>query len=271
MPLVYTTTEGRSPSVVELSTPSQNVARPLVQDLAGLVTLLGGPIDTVKGVAVDGVAGVLQDLTGAQLQQNARRATQQDVPGAVGTIDVTLNATTTVVRVLSTGNVVLRSMNGLAAPSPQGQEILIVHERTSGTGFLTIPHNMAGFPVGFAPFFNSNVKALVLGGTSAYLARGVSGFWRGNDATAASVPIVVPVPPIIAQTLAYVDVSLVGTPLEGTPANAIVSAAPQVDLAAAALLAGFYIGCRMSATNTLRFAFWGALLGGNATFSVATL
>lgn len=33
MPLVYTTTEGGNPNIVELSTPSQNVQRPLVQDL----------------------------------------------------------------------------------------------------------------------------------------------------------------------------------------------------------------------------------------------
>lgn len=277
MPRVYTTTEGASPSVVELSTPSQNVARPLVQDLAGLVALLGGPAGTEKGVAVNGVAGVLQDLTGVQQTQNLRRAdltagSIQTVAGATGLIDVTLNATTTLLVIASIANVVLRSM-GTVAPqvSDEGREVLIVHDRTSGAGFLTLPHNMAGVPAGNSPFFNSNLKPVVLGQTSAYLARAFFGRWRSDVLSAASVPIVVPVPAIIAQTLAYVDVSLVGTPLEGTPANAIVSAAPQVDLAAAALLAGFYIGCRMSATNTLRFAFWGALLGGNATFSVATL
>lgn len=271
MPLVYTTTEGTSPNVVELSTPSSNVARPLAQDLAGLVALLGGPLGTVKGVAVNGVAGVLQDLTGDQQAQNWRRSTQQDVPGAVGTIDVTLNATTVLLRVLSTGNVILRSMNGLAAPEPQGQEIVIVHERTSGSGFLTIPHNMAGAPAGFSGFFNSNLKPVVIGQTSAYLARGRSGFWRGNDATAASVPIVVAVPALLATVLGYVDVSLVGTPLEGTPANAMVIAEPQADLAAAGLAAGFFVHCRMSALNTLRFTFVGTLAGGNATFSVSTL
>lgn len=37
MPLVYTTTEGPDSNFVELSTPSQNIERPLLQDLARLV------------------------------------------------------------------------------------------------------------------------------------------------------------------------------------------------------------------------------------------
>jgi len=276
MPLVYTTNDGIASRTVELSTPSRGIERPVMQDLAALVSLLGGPVGTVKGVAINGVAGTLQDLTGFQQSEVWRRGglagSIQNVPNATGTIDVTLNSTTTIVVIQSIANVVFRSMGSNPVQlSDEGREILVVHDRASGSGFCTLPHNMAGVPAGFAPFFNANLKPVVLGQTSAYLARAFFGRWRSNDATAASVPIVVPVPALIAQTLGYVDVSLVGTPLEGTPQNAMVVAEPQVDLAAAALLAGFYINCRMSAANTLRFSFWGALLGGNATFNVSTL
>lgn len=274
MPLVYTTTEGQDPNVIELLSP-QNVQRPLAQDLARLVSLLGGSVGTTKGVAVNGVAGVLQDLTGAQQSQNWRRGTLdgsiQNVSGATGTIDVTLNATTTIVVVQSIANVVLRSMGSNPVnPLDEGREVLVVHDRSVGSGFCTLPHNAGGIPVGFAPFFNSNLKPLVLGQTSAYLARAFFGRWRSDDSTAAPVPITVAVPVLLAGVLGYVDVSLVGTPLEGMPATAVVTAQPQVDLAAAGAGNGGFLNCRVSATNTLRFAFIGALAGGNANFTIGT-
>lgn len=274
--LVYTATEGTAPSPVELSTPSQNVVRPVLQDLAAVVALLGGPLGTVKGVAVNGVAGVLQDLTGAQQSQNWRRGTLDgsilNIPNAAGTIDVTLTRTTTIVVVQSIANVILRSMgNNPVEPADEGREILVVHDRQSGGGFCTLPHNAGGIPVGFAPFFNSNLKSIVLGQTSAYLARAFFGRWRSDSYAAASVQIVVPVPVLAAATTGFVDVSLVGTPLEGTPASAIVSVSPQSDLAISGLNFGYFIGARMSGTNTLRFLFVGTLAGGNANFSVATL
>jgi len=276
MPLVYTTTEGSDPNIIDLTSPSQNVERVLVQDLARLVTELGGPIGTVKGVAIDGVAGTLQNLTGAQQAQNWRRGpfenSIQTIPNASGTIDVTLLATTTIVVVQSIANVILRSMGSNPVnPLDEGREVLIVHDRQAGGGFLTLPHNAGGIPVGFAPFFNSNTKSLVLGQTSAYLARAFFGRWRSDNYTTASVTISVPVPALAAQTTGVVDVSLVGTPLEGTPASAIVSVAPQSDLAISGLNFGYFIGARMSATNNLRLQFIGTLIGGAANFSVATL
>lgn len=270
--LVYTATEGTAPSPVELSTPSQNVVRPVIQDLAAVVALLGGPLGTMKGVAVNGVAGVLQDLNGNQQAACWRRGPQLGIDNLSGVVDLDLNIAPGVpvnlIRLRTTANCTLRSMNS-NVNDPQNQEIVIVHERQSGGGFLTIPHNMAGAL--FAPFFNANLKSKVLGNACAYLARGISGFWRSNDQTASTVTLVVPVPALAAATTGVVDVSLVGTPLEGTPASAIVSVSPQSDLAISGLNFGYFIGARMSGTNTLRFQFVGTLAGGNANFSVATL
>lgn len=278
--LVYTATEGTAPSPLELVTPSQNVVRPLLQDLAAVVALLGGPLGTTKGVAVDGVAGVLQDLTGFQQAENWRRGSIgigvgsiQTVPAASGTIDVVLNPTTTILIVQSTGNVVLRSMGTPAPPavSDEGREILIVHDRASGSGFVTLPHNAGGIPAGNSPFFNSNLRTVVLGQTSAYIARAFFGRWRSNDYLAASVPIVVAVPALAAGVLGYANAALVTTALEGAVTNAPVLVTPQSDLAAAGAAAGYLIGARISAASTLRCAFVGTLAGGNATFNVSLL
>ena len=240
--------------------------------IADNIDILGGGLGTIKGVAVNGVAGELQDLTGSEQAACWRRGVQVDVSNASGTLDLDLNtlfptAPVTLLRIRTTGGAVLRSMNSLVA-DPQNQEIVIVHERQSGTGLLTIPHNMAGAL--YAPFFNSNRKPLVLGDVSAYLARGISGFWRSDDTTTSPVTLSVMVPTVAAGALGYVDVSLVGTPFEGMPANAVVWASPQVDLAAAGAGNGGFINCRMSATNTLRFAFVGALAGGAANFTVGS-
>jgi hypothetical protein len=237
--------------------------------------IVGGGLGTIKGVAIDGVAGVLQDLTGAQQSQNWRRGafegSIQTVANATGAIDVTLNATTTIVVVQSIANVLLRSMGSNPVnPLDEGREVLIVHDRSVGSGFCTLPHNAGGIPVGFAPFFNSNLKPLVLGQTSAYLARAFFGRWRSDDSTAAPVPITIAVPALAAGVLGYVDTTLVGTPLEGTPANAVVTVQPQTDLAAAGVGNGYLVNARVSATNTLRCAFVGTLVGGNAVFTVGS-
>ncbi len=235
--------------------------------------IAGGALGTSKGVASNGVAGVLQDLSGFEQAGNWRRGNQVTVDGSSGTIDLDLTTlfpgqVVTLLRIRTSGtNVVLRSMGSNIA-NPQNQEIVIVHERQSGSAFLTIPHNMAA-PL-YAPFFNSNLKPIILGSTSAYFARGISGFWRSNDATSTPVTLSVTVPAVAAGALGYVDVTLVGTPLEGMPANAIVWATPQADLAAAGAGNGGFINCRMSATNTLRFAFVGALAGGAANFTVGS-
>lgn len=242
MPLIYTTVAGPDFGARELVSSSQNLDRPSLQDMTRL------------------------------MNENWRRTPQQTVSNLSGVIDLDLNTLfpstiVTLLRLRTTANTVLRSLNS-SIPSPENQEIVIVHERQSGSGFLTLPHNMAGAL--YAPFFNSNRKPLVLGDVSAYLARGTSGFWRSDDSLTAPVTLVVAVPALAAGALGYVDVSLVGTPLEGMPATAVVTAQPQVDLAAAGAGNGGFLNCRVSATNTLRFAFIGTLAGGNANFTIGT-
>lgn len=229
--------------------------------------ILGGPLGTMKGTSVLGPVDVLADLTGEQQAACWRRGPQVDVSNVSGTVDLDLTVPTTLLRIRTTGNAILRSMR-LNSPNPQNQELVIIHERQSGSGFLTLPQNMAGAV--YAPFFNSNRKPIVLGDVSGYLARGVSGFWRGNDTTSAPIPLSVTLPVLAAGVLGYVDVTLVGTPLEGTPANSVVYAQPQTDLAAAGADNGFYVNCRMSALNTLRFTFVGTLASSAVTFTVSS-
>ncbi len=84
---------------------------------------------------------------------------------------------------------------------------------------------------------------------------------------AATVSVIVPA--VAADAVGYVNTTLVGTALEdlfavGDP----VSVNPQTDLVAAGAGGGF-INARISAANTLRCAFNGALAGGAANFTVA--
>lgn len=102
--------------------------------------------------------------------------------------------------------------------------------------------------------------------------------WQLNRFRVASPPtlannatILVAVPALVSMALGYVDVSLVGSNIAGTPANAQVIAAPQADLGTSGLGGGFYIGGRMSATNTFRMAFVGGLSAGNTNFTLTRL
>ena len=97
--------------------------------------------------------------------------------------------------------------------------------------------------------------------------------WRvGSSPTPATQAVVsVPVPALAAGVLGYVDVSLAGSAIAGGLATSQVIATPQADLAAAGAGNGFYIGGRMSATNTFRMTFVGTLVGGNVNFTVTRL
>lgn len=83
----------------------------------------------------------------------------------------------------------------------------------------------------------------------------------------AQATISVAVPVVAAATLAYLNVSTVGTALEGITTADIVVGAPVSDLAAAGANNGDYVGCYVSAANTLRLAFQGALAGGAVNFN----
>ncbi len=95
--------------------------------------------------------------------------------------------------------------------------------------------------------------------------------WRAANIMPSQALLTVATPVLAAGTTGYVNVSLVGTALAGTPANAQVYASPQADLAAAGAGAGYYINCRMSASDTLRMLFVGTLAGGNVNFLATRL
>lgn len=67
MPLVYTTTEGPDSNFVELSTPSQNIERPLLQDLARLVAALPQPSGLLLRTTIltSGTSAVFGHVAGA--------------------------------------------------------------------------------------------------------------------------------------------------------------------------------------------------------------
>ena len=92
----------------------------------------------------------------------------------------------------------------------------------------------------------------------------VNGTITVNRGLTATISVIIPA--IVAGVLEYVDVSTVGTRLEGiTPADN-VHGSPTVDLVAAGATNGFYINCRVSAINTIRIAFVGTLAGGATDF-----
>lgn len=79
------------------------------------------------------------------------------------------------------------------------------------------------------------------------------------------------VPAVAAGQVGYVNISLVGTDLEGmVPVGSLLHANPTADLVAAGAGGGF-INVRCSAVNQARFAFLGPLAGGASNFLLAVL
>lgn len=114
-------------------------------------------------------------LTGAEQGENIRGNTRQTVASASGTIDVLLAKDTTILVIQSIGDVTLRT---LGSDSTDGRWVEIEHERTSGTGVLTIPHNTSGT---YSPFFNAGQQPVVMG-VGVMKVRSRSGFWRNRGA-----------------------------------------------------------------------------------------
>jgi|GEM_PF-6506355 len=81
--------------------------------------------------------------------------------------------------------------------------------------------------------------------------------------------ISVAVPVLATDALGYVDVSTVGTELEGINIGDSIVANPTTDLAGAGAGNGGFLNCRVSAADTIRCAFAGALPGGAANFTFA--
>ncbi len=244
----------------------QTLSAQLLSEFIPNGNILGGGVGTVKGVAVDGVAGTLADLTGKQVGQNFRRSGIQDVANASGVMDVILLPGTNVLRVQSIGNVTLNSMQA-NAPVPEGYEVLVQHDR-GGAFFLTIPSG-AGAAL-FTPYSNANGKAVVLGLNGSQWYRFTNNTWRMNNNTASQVALTVTVPALAAGVLGYVDTTLIGTPLEGTISTSVINIQPGNDFAVAGAGNGYLVGARISGTN-LRTTFVGALSAGDRTVLVATL
>lgn len=116
-----------------------------------------------------------RQLTGAEQGENIRGNTRQTVSGASGTIDVMLNKDTTILVIQSIGDVTLRSMGN---DSTDGRWLEIEHERASGLGVLTIPHNTSGT---YLSFFNAGQQPVVMG-VGIMKVRSRSGFWRNRGA-----------------------------------------------------------------------------------------
>ncbi len=84
-----------------------------------------------------------------------------------------------------------------------------------------------------------------------------------NRPNMATISVVVPA--VAADAVGYVDVSTVGTPLEGITVGQLVVGNPTADLVAAGAGGGF-INARVSGVSTIRCAFNGALAGGAVNF-----
>jgi hypothetical protein len=111
--------------------------------------------------------------------------------------------------------------------------------------------------------------------TGAVLLDGYTAAWSAISGTTTAVAngsrsevISVVVPAVVAGSVGYVDVTMVGA-LATVPADAPVYGAPQVDLVAAGVGGGF-INCRAAALATIRCAFLGPLAGGAVNFTFGT-
>ncbi len=89
------------------------------------------------------------------------------------------------------------------------------------------------------------------------------------DGAAGSAILTVTVPTLAAGVLGYANVNTSGTLLGTLDVRDIVSCNPVNDLAAAGAGNGGFINCRVSAANTIRLAFIGALAGGGSSFLFA--
>lgn len=87
----------------------------------------------------------------------------------------------------------------------------------------------------------------------------------------ARATIGVVVPALGAAALGYVDVDVTGTELDGVVAGDPIVVNPTADLAGAGANGGSLASARVSAPNTVRLAFTGALAGGSSNFTFARI
>jgi hypothetical protein len=170
------------------------VAAGLASDSVTTVKILDANVTLAKmanltqgraiGRQCDAGTGVPVSLTGQEQAENFRRETVQTESGVSGTLDILLANDTTVLLIRTSGDATLRTLSD-ASGLGGGREIIIEHDRLSGTGNLTIAHNTAGT---YATFFNPNTAAIVLGQTTSLNVRLRGGFWRPQGSVGVRVP-----------------------------------------------------------------------------------
>lgn len=179
------------------------------------------------------------------------------------TIAINEGVTFVYINITGAGDLVLQAIT--YGNSNSGARVLLAKNTGTANGLILRNNGTLGANQITPP---SNADYRLRGSLSAVEVSHNSFSWVLGNRSNPSAAVVVAVPVVASATLAYLDVVMTGTVLEGIAANTPIIANPRADLAAAALNAGFFVGCRVSATNTVRFTFFGALAGGNTTFDI---
>ena len=160
---------------------------------------------------------------------NVRQPSSIAASGALGVIDLTLIESGGVVVLAPSAN---WNIDGFTV-KPNGFWFDLFVDSTN-TAFVGTLNQETGTTAGQRIRNPNNLPYQCVAGQMTRM-RYQLGRWRiGNPPTPAQLAIIsVPVPALAAGVLGYVDVSLVGTVLAGTPSGAQLLATPQADLAAA--------------------------------------
>lgn len=238
----------------------------------GLPENAPGPDEAIALTAQQLVGIIDQEAvswTGTQrFLSNVQLGTQQNESGALP-LAGTVNNTTNRLYFLISGDGQIQTLTPASGVNDVGR---LVKCYIVGTGIKRIRHSFSGGGVGRIQCPNNIDYYIGNRGSFDLIGDGSNGWLLMNpSAGATSITLSVVVPAVAASTLAYLDVSLAATGFAGLTANQAVCVSPQADLAAAALNGGYFVGARMSATDTLRMAFFGTLAGGAANFTITKL
>lgn len=199
---------------------------------------------------------------------NIQYGTQQNESGALP-LNGTINNGTNRWYLLVAGDGEIQTLTPASGTTDVGR---IIECYIVGNGTKVFRHAFSGGGIGRIQCPNNVDWSAGNRASFQLVGDGANGWLLMNgDPATNSITLNIAVPAVSALTLAYLDRTLVGTPFERLPTNTQVVVAPQADLQAAALNAGFCVGARMSATSTLRFAFYGQLTGGATNFTITKL
>ena len=135
----------------------------------------------VLGLQVDAPASSTPvPLTGAELGEIIRRDTIQQLTNTTGDINVTLNADTTLLLIRSDADTRILSITGGG-----GREVVIEHDRWSGSGKLSLAHNHGSGT--FVKFYLANTVDMDIPHGGAATIRDRAGFWRANEGNTQSI------------------------------------------------------------------------------------